>query len=353
MASSSNPDAYGQSHLAEAQGYAAGVIGANTRRAVPVFMPGAPFTFPFGFFVNGSPGENTTGWITGDAAERAAAVANGRTPILVRGGNPYDPNSSAWPNTGFHELGIGGVEGGSARGLAPAPGSNWSRLAVSPDVVAGLGRAGKTAPGEWRNAEADQVWITLANLRDKAKGIRPRLNAALRWPVDASGYPAVWSPWVANVAMAAWSAGETGMANHVNRYAERLAGVPEQTRFGAFLRAVADDVASGAVAAEVASRGISASSHSNRAHTAMRTAQKWATSERLAAASGAPDAWYDIGLGADRGRVFSLLTQGSQGNDAGAHDPSAPVDYTLGGVTWGAAAVGAAILAAVAYWWRR
>lgn len=262
MASTESPEQWARGKRTKMERFARGAVLAEVRRIGPRLAPGVPLAAWLGVFANGDPDENTTGWIKGDAAERAEAARARRTPIRL-GGQVYDPsNRELWSNKGFHELGLAGVEGGPATGLCPAPGSAWVEGATHADVRAALGRAAVTAPGAWKGAIADQVALGIYNNRRHAMNCNSRLPEAIRFAVQ-DGRPRAWTQWTFALSAMAWSAGAAGAANHIRPYAADLGRVPEAERFSAWLRLLAERGTPGR-----------AGSHGNAFYSALRTWQK-------------------------------------------------------------------------------
>ena len=302
MASSESPEQWARSKRTKMERYARGTVLTELRRVAPALAPGVPVCAWLGVFANGDPNENTTGWIKGDATERAEAATARRTPIRL-GSQVYDPNNtSLWSNNGFHELGVAGVEGGPATGLCPAPGSSWVTGATHADVRAALGRAAVTAPGAWKGAVPDQVALGIFNNRRHAMNCNANLPEEVRFAVE-NGRPRAWTQWVFAVSTMAWSAGAGGAARHLRPYAADLARVPETERFSAWSRML--------VARGVAGR---AGSHSNAFYSALRTWQKLRAGALAAefTAEGSAPGWLGF-VGSDGDAVMRGILAGATG----------------------------------------
>lgn len=277
------PIAWAEDKRAKAARYIRGEVGAALARVVPVLAPGSPVAAWVGVACNGGRNENTTGWIRCDDAERAAARETDRTPL----GRRLD----AYARTGLHELGPFGVEAGHAPGLVGPDGSPWYVGVRSPDVARALGRAIPTDTGAWHGDVEAQVAVGVWNNARHGREAFRRIDPMMRWKSDAP-----WSLWTFAVATMAWSAGDGGAAEHVNRYYDELRNVPEPLRWGAFVRE----------ASGYAGRG---SRHDRPSYSAMRTCQKLEAARVAARDAGdaAALAWLDDGIGADEARVFERL----------------------------------------------
>lgn len=320
MSNTTEPETYGRGKTSTVRGYAAGAVGDWVERALPHFGPGAPRAAWLGVCANGGVGENTTGWVTGDAAERVQAAQSHRLPLRAR--PPYNPDSTLdFANTGFHELGPLGVEGGPAHGLAPGRGEHdsWLKLAIddsdssfNPERIrirAALGRNAVTAPGSWV-AVPDSIVLGMANNCRCARRIRADLPAALQWPVDGDGYPLRWSSWSFAAATMGWSAGVAGARHHLSLFVDQTARVPEGERWGAWLHALAQSNVSNGRA-----------NHGNPFYSAIRTAQKFEAAVIASEFTHEPDApaWLRAGLGEGRASVYAALVRGctSRGSSPG------------------------------------
>ena len=250
------PARYERDKLAETRERWDGGLGQRLRAWGPRVMPGVPLEAVMGFASNGAD--------KGDP---------GLTPA----------------HAAFHELGYFGVEGGPYS--LPAPNrdtsepNSWLRLHNDPRVRAMLGRDATMTPWPVRGvgtsrAEADiplddQVAIGLANLADDILGMAREAPAAIR-PSNPS------SLWAVALGFAAWSAGAGRLRQHLARYADALAAVPEEQRWLALIRLAAADP-------ESAPAG---SNHRSPAYTVLRTQQKLRVGRGLARAIGGPVAWF-------------------------------------------------------------
>lgn len=266
------------------------------RAARDVMLPGAPVALLIGAAMNGGVDENTTGWRSGSARERAEALTLGRKPL---GGDPRSGYGKV-DGDDLHELGPLGAEAGHVPEAVAGEGTPWALAARSPAVQKVLGR--EAVMGEaWYGAAADQIAVGVWSLQQHGVAVCEKLRAIdprLAWALDGDGVPKSWSLWAAAMGcLGGWSAGNGGLARHVARHAEALAAVPEALRWGAFCRAAAETDDPGA-------------KHRQDEYTALRTAQK-IEGARLAAPM-IPDepwalAWLDDGLGADRDAVMARL----------------------------------------------
>lgn len=286
-----NPLAWAREKRHRLRAYASGEVAEWTRKARDVCLPGVPLAAIYGFFANGKLDSNTTGWIVGDDAERAEALARNRKPL---GGDP----TKGYGHVGgddLHELGPGGVEGNRCPAPVATGTCPWVSLATSAEVVEVLGRPGVTGAA-WYGAIPDQVVIGVANLRRHLHAIRARLDPRLQWPEDKP--LGLWA-WFA--AMSSWSAGSGGTERHFERYTDALAPHVEGARVGAFLR----------LAASVDDPG---RKHRQDEYTALRGAQKLEGARLAVQWTGEGDAaraWLDDGLGDDRERVYAALVGAS------------------------------------------
>lgn len=363
MPNTTNPTEYGEGKRSKVRAYAEGDVALWVGRCLPVFLLNVPVAAPLGVASNGAVRDNTTGWLTGDAAERAHAAQVHRLPLIA---GTYDPNNArAWANSGFHELGVFGVEGGPATGLVPGRGAHdsWLKLAIddsdtgyNPEralVREVLGRNAVTGPGSWVSVP-DQVTLGLVNNARCSRLVRSGLPEALRWPVDGRGYPVRWSSWAFYAGVMGWSAGVGGARHHLSMFADVTSRVPESERFGAWLRAVSEsDVSTGQA------------SHENPLYSAIRTAQKGEAGVVAAEYTREPGAvaFCRGGMSAAtaaevyRRLVASVLVRGgggrssgqsSGGGASGTGGPSAPAQGArvlrwLGGLALVAGATGAAV----------
>lgn len=280
---SSIPEVWAQDKKSKAKRYAVGEVADAIRKGGYVLSNGVPVSAWIGVCCNGGRNENTTGWIKCDEDEKVAAAKSGKTPL----GRDYSPTGDAYPNHGLHELGPLGVEAGNAPGLVAPSGSPWAEGAVSEGVRKVLGREGITTIGGWHGAVTDQLVIGMWNNVRHGRGVRAKLDPRLQWPVSDKGNPKSWGMWAFACATMGWSAGDSGAARHINRYADQLANVPEVLRWGAFVRLAATYDGGGR-------------KHSRPSYSALRTCQKIAAGRLAAVELKESLAWFADGL--DMGR---------------------------------------------------
>lgn len=245
------PARYGRSKLSMVRGWWNGQSGAIMRRMVPQIWPGIPVEAHLGFVSNAGWGEDTA-----------------LTPSRIS----------------FHELGGYGTEGGPSNLLAPNtnPANNsWFRLHNDSRVMRLLG--GRTAtmtpfrqigPQTLDIPLEDQIAIGAVNLFDALTQIKRRIPASVAPQRNDS-------LWAVALSFMAWSAGVGGAASHIRKYASDLAQVPEERRWEALIRAIAQkEERRGAV-------------HSRSpAYSVMRTQQKLRVGRELAREVGGNVAWF-------------------------------------------------------------
>ena len=247
------PSRYESSKLSMVRGWWNGQSGALMRRMLPVIWPGVPVEAHMGFVSNASWNEDTA-----------------LTPSRIA----------------FHELGGYGTEGGPSELPVPnavttrGASNNWFRLHNDPRVRQLLGGRAATMntfrridEQHWDIPLDDQIAIGIVNLYDALSSVIRRLRPGLA-PARRD------SLWAVALSFMAWSAGAGGASSHINKYASRLASVPEERRWEEFLRLIAS--------AED-SRG---STHRNPAYSAMRTQQKLRVGRSLARANGGNVEWF-------------------------------------------------------------
>jgi N-acetylmuramoyl-L-alanine amidase len=269
-------------------------FGEEFTRLSNAVYPGVPPEALMGCALNGKPGENTTGFITGLEDERPPQR---ETPPL---GGVASQN--------FHELGMFGVEGGPRKGPAPGKNSRWSQLAASDEVKKLLGRPGKTEPGSWRSLQ-DQLAIGLVNTRKHGRDLVARQDfpAQIR-PASES------SLWFVALSFMAWSAGGAGAAHHLSGFAKELAAVPEQKRWGAFIRLLAEAGEQCKLVA-AAGTGPGGIKHRSPFFSALRTLQKIEGGFLLAQKRGVNLSFFDDDLGTDRAALHETITRlANEGN---------------------------------------
>jgi len=257
--------------------------GELVERASAILTPGAPVVAHLGFAANGARDENTTGWISCSDRERAEALTLGRKPL---GGDPRT-GYGAVTSDDLHELGAWGVEGGHVPERVATGDCAWVTGARSDGVRKVLDRAGVEGD-DWHGAHEDQIAIGVWNLARHSRQIRAKLPASLAWAGDEKP----WCLWRWAMSMMSWSAGTTGAARHVARYADALAVVPRAQRWGALVRLAATYDGDGR-------------KHARPSYSVLRTAQK-IEAARLTADAAAL-AFLDDGLGADRAAVYARL----------------------------------------------
>jgi hypothetical protein len=245
-------------------------VGSTLRAMTPQVFPGVPAEAIAGFCANANVTENTTEGIR------------------------------AQP---FHEMGLFGTEGGPRAGPAPNPDPNakdnsWGKLANHPLVRQLLGgRSATMEHNRWKTQIPDQVAIGLVNVRRHGENVVRLLDARLRPDVSTSS-----SPFFVACCFMGWSAGDGTAAKHFNRFADALARVPENQRWGRFLREVAEGVRSN----RLNLRGLR--KHRSPAYSALRTWQKLAAGQLLAKEVGGTVAWFDFGLGSDESWIADTIT---------------------------------------------
>jgi len=270
-------------------------------------FPGVPPEIIMGFSLNGGRYENTTGFRTGLPAEHRPNPPAGVdcAPILREGQGEFN---SASLHQRFHEIGMFGVEGGPRCGPAPGPegaaNSNWTPVAQSSDVQTLLGRPGCTSPGCWYppGGIPDQIAIGLVNTRNAGRSVMRNLPESIRASSENS-------LWFISLAFMGWSAGTGRAANHVEAYASELASVPENQRWGAFLRILANGAESGQITCR------EHSTHACVLYSALRTLQKNEAGLILARERGGNVQFWEDGLGSERVQILDTITR--FGNVAG------------------------------------
>lgn len=221
-------------------------------KARDVCIPNLPLAAACGFCLNGDP-YCTTGWKVGDEAERERAIEKGRRPFKkgVRGDyGGVDREGD------LHEIWWFGTEAGKTpTPVATDPRCPAVYLASSEEVVKILDRNASTG-GAWYGDDEGNAAVGFANLRRHWEGARDDLDARISWARDDKR-ATLWR-WA--MASMHWSAGGRG-SNHANAYAEQLAALPEEQRWGAFMRLSAEHNDSG-------------NRHRQDEYSAIRAAQK-------------------------------------------------------------------------------
>lgn len=253
-------------------------------RIAHAIAPNAAPEFFVGVASNGALRENTTGFLTGLADERAPGTS---------------PPLGGVASQTFHELGWFGVEGGPRSGPAPGADSNWTRIATSEEVRTILGREGVTAPGSWAGAVPDQLAIGIINNRNHGRNV----NNALPANIKATSEDSLW--FLSMTAMG-WSAGDARAARIIRMVASDIASVPENQRWGALVQAFARHGMDNSIL-PVQEGGVY-DNHSNPYFTVIRTLQKIEAGLSLARDHGGNVAFFDDGLGAERQQIHTTLT---------------------------------------------
>ena len=296
----SSPNEWAQDKALKLRRYAVSDVARWTRAARDVMMPGVPVAMLLGVAANGGERENTTGWKSCSDSERAEALMKGRKPL---GGDPRTGYGRV-DGDDLHELGPYGVEAGHVPGEVAGVGTPWEILGRTEGVRKALGRDAVTGSA-WYSAVADQCVIGVATLAQHAHRVREKLRAIdprLAWDEDGDGGPKAWRLWALMMGVSGWSAGDTGIARHVGRYATTLAAVPEAERWGAFLRCAAGYDGDG-------------NKHARPSYTALRGEQKRAgglLAVPLIADEPWAAAWLDDGLAGDRAKVHADLVRSAR-----------------------------------------
>jgi hypothetical protein len=262
--------------------------GDLVERASNILTPGVPVAAHLGFAANGSRDENTTGWISCSDREREEALKLGRKPL---GGDPRT-GYGAVTSDDLHELGAWGVEGGHVPERVATGDCPWVTGARSDGVRKVLDRAGVEGH-EWHGAHEDQIAIGVWNLSRHSRQIRAKVDPRLSWA--AGDKPSTLWRWA--LTMMSWSAGTTGAARHVARYADALAALPEAQRWGALVRLASTYSGDGR-------------KHARPSYSVLRTCQKLEAA-RAHADDHATAAWFADGLDADRAAVYARLVEAS------------------------------------------
>ncbi len=247
-----------------------GPVGATLREMTPKVFPSVPVEAIVGFCANGGVTENTTEGV---------------------------------PAQKFHEIGLFGTEAGLRGGPAPNPNpiaeyNSWGKLANDPVIKKLLGgRAATMKHNEWKTKIPDQVAIGLVNIRRHGNKVVAALDPSIR--PDSSTSSSIF--FVACCFMG-WSAGDGTAARHLNKFKDILASVPEEKRWGTFLRALADGINSGRIDLGGLRK------HQSVAYSALRTWQKLAAGQLLARQTGGLVHWFNTGLGTDEASIAETIT---------------------------------------------
>jgi hypothetical protein len=254
-------------------------VGTTLREMTPKVFPGAPAEAIAGFCANGGVTENTT-----ECGPNAAPGAACRSQK-------------------FHEIGLFGTEAGLRNGPAPNPNPNaeynsWGKLASHPLVRQLLGgRSASMEHNRWKIQIPDQVAVGLVNIRRHGAAVAANLDPSIRPNANTSS-----SIFFVACCFMGWSAGDGRAAKHMNRFKDILARVPEENRWGAFLRALAEGINAG----RIDLRGLR--KHQSVAYSALRTWQKLAAGQLLAGKTGGNVKWFDTGLGGDEASIAGTIT---------------------------------------------
>lgn len=267
-------------------------------RSVARMLPGANPYLLLGIAMNGSFNETTTGFITGLDAERVHPSGN-RLIAVIHG---HVPNASL--TVSFHELGPFGVEGGSRAGPVPnSEGNNWwIRLADHADVRAVLGSNAPTAPGRWYNHPSQWV-VGIKNQAERFATLQRQLGD-LGPRVPSTTWAIALSAW-------AWSAGVAGAVSHISRIRDlypQLTSVPEERRWTALLRFLADAYVQRRIT------NTPRSNYHNIYFAALRTQQKMRGGYVVAQATGGSIRGMDVLMGTDDAAINFLILQGAYNN---------------------------------------
>lgn len=289
-----SPSAWARDKRDKAARYVIGEVRDAILLATSAMCPGVPLEAVVGACLNGGRNENTTGWKTCSLEERAEALRTGRKPL---GGSPTTGYGNV-TSKNLHELGPLGAEGGYVPDLVADEGSPWAGFARSDGVKRALGREGVIGAA-WYGAVRDQVVIGVASIVRHGRETFARIDARVRPEVGLDGLPASWTLWPWALSLAAWSAGNGGLARHVNRHADALSAVPEAARWALFCR----------LAGAVNDPG---AKHAQDEYTALRTRQKIEGARLAARLTGdaAALAWLDDGA-CDADAIDAALVRAS------------------------------------------
>jgi hypothetical protein len=149
----------------------------------------------------------------------------------------------------------------------------------------------------WKIQIPDQVAVGLVNIRRHGAAVAANLDPSIRPNANTSS-----SIFFVACCFMGWSAGDGRAAKHMNRFKDILARVPEENRWGAFLRALAEGINAG----RIDLRGLR--KHQSVAYSALRTWQKLAAGQLLAGKTGGNVKWFDTGLGGDEASIAGTIT---------------------------------------------
>jgi hypothetical protein len=240
------------------------------------------------------------------------------------------------PGQSFHELGLYQTEGGPCSGPGPnpdpyAPDNNWGRLANSSVVTSLLGRPATMVDGAWRQAVDDQTAVGLANVAAHAASVASQLSDPSLAPTDPGG------TWNIFLGLTGFSAGDSGAARTVNRYAAQLAGVDERARVAALIDAILVDAQNGTLP------GSTLGDHGSPAYDALRSLQKLAAGRALAQQTGGDVGWFDYGFGDQQDAATAAIDDAAYGRT-----PTVVPSYTTPAGPWWSWLLPAALAAAAA-----
>ncbi len=159
------------------------------------------------------------------------------------------------------------------------------------------GRPATMEHNRWKIQIPDQVAVGLVNIHRHGSLVATHLDPSIR--PHASKSPSIF--FVACCFMG-WSAGDGRAAKHLNMFKDVLARLPEEKRWGAFLRALAEGINTG----RIDPRGLR--KHQSVAYSALRTWQKLAAGQLLAGKTGGEVKWFDTGLGGDEASIAETIT---------------------------------------------
>lgn len=220
------------------------------------------------------------------------------------------------PGSSFRALGMFGVETGPGPAPAPVAGrtDRWFPLSTDAQVQQFLGRPATTAPDAWKTAIPDQVAVGYANLRDHGIRVMNSMPANIRTTNHGS-------PWFVAMAAMGWSAGDGTAANIVAPFADRLASVSDQDRWGTFVKLMAEAGANGTIVPRTNTSGHFDShgagdsaagrydTHDNPFYSVVRTMQKLEAGYTLAQRNNSPNlAFFGYPSGVDRTAVQQTMT---------------------------------------------
>lgn len=230
----------------------------------------------------------------------------------------------------FHEIGYFGTTAGPCS-IPYAPndsreqGNDWLKYRTDPRVVGLLGRPACSSRDCWkvsRGGLADQCAIGIVSLFDNIAEMGRSAGRAA--PADRS------SSWAVALSFAAWSAGVAGATRNFGPYYPQLVSVPESIRWDGLRYLMADAYYSGRVALG------RARSHTNPAHTVIRTQHKFAC-----AIESYEDDANDV--------ILAMASMGIDPASSGAAPPVPPVSPSASPLLWVAGALAVASLSVLGY----